>query len=134
MQNVVGVWSTGDKIHRFDATQYQKIGGTRCLQSRSYYLVPYCSCLRLTCILIDISLDLFENDVKSAVVIIRFMRDEPPVAEPKIPAKVPPELHPDFVPSKDPSFPEKKMQIVGYQSRDISKDQVNILLKHLGLS
>jgi hypothetical protein len=69
-------------------------------------------------------------------VIIHFKKDEPPpppVLKPKIPVNVPPELRPDFVPPRHPSAPEKKMQYVGYQSQDISMDQVNTSLKHLGL-
>ena len=65
---------------------------------------------------------------------IHFRKDEPPppyVVKPKIPTNVPPELRPDFEPPQHPTAPEKRMQYVGYQSQDISKDQVNISLKHL---
>jgi len=62
---------------------------------------------------------------KTAVVMIRFTKDEPPpVAKPSVPANVPPELRPDFSPPRHPYFNEKKLQIVGYQSQDVSMDQV----------
>jgi hypothetical protein len=77
-------------------------------------------------------------DKKTAVVIIRFRKDEryepppaPPVDKPEIPVNVPPELRPNFVPppqSRHPSSPRKKLQFVGYQSQDITKDQVNTSL------
>jgi len=85
----------------------------------------------------DISLDLFKMDKKTAVVIIRFRKDDleplsPPVAKPRIPAKIPPELRPDFVPPQHPLSPEKKMQYVGYyQSQDISEDQVERIVRQI---
>lgn len=135
-QTFDGAWTK--KIHRFDATQHRGFGRTWYLQFRLLYysLVHYCSCLRLTLLssIIGISIDLFEKNKKTAVVMIHFRKDEPPppyVVKPKIPANVPPELRPDFEPPQHPTAPEKRMQYVGYQSQDISKDQVNILLKHL---
>jgi hypothetical protein len=74
---------------------------------------------------------------KTAVVTVRFSKDEPPsppVPKPNIPINVPPELRPDFVPPRFLSLPEKKMQFVGYQSQEVSMDQVNISFKLLGLS
>ena len=62
---------------------------------------------------------------KTGVVTIRFTREyePPPAPKPIIP---PPELRPDFVPSG------KKLQSVGYQSQDVSIEQVNMSLKSLG--
>ena len=68
---------------------------------------------------------------KTAVVIVHFNKDEPPsppVVKPSIPMNVPPELRPGFVPPPSLSVPEKKMQFVGYQSQDVSMDQVNIII------
>jgi len=82
----------------------------------------------------EFSLDLFEKNKKTADVMIRFRKDEPPpppVVKPEIPVNVPPELRPDFVHPRHPSAPEKRMQYVGYQSQDISMDQAERIIRQI---
>ena len=73
---------------------------------------------------------------KTAVLAICITNDQaqaqaqsPPVAKPRIPANIPVELRPDFVPPPHPSAPNKKLQFVGYQRQDVSIDQVNLSFK-----
>jgi len=89
-------------IHRFDETQSPGLGRTRQTHSRLY--PPYSlKCSRLTCILTDISLEMFEMGKKTGVVVVRFTKVEsPPVAKPNV----------------------STIQNVGYQSQDVSTDQV----------
>jgi hypothetical protein len=84
-------------------------------------ILSYCLRLKLTCIFKDISLELFDMGKKTGVVVVRFTKVEsPPVAKPSVPANVPSGSAPPLQALSD----KKKLQNAGYQSQDISMDQV----------
>ena len=78
-------------------------------------------------ICIDPLIKLYNNTgiTETATVVLRLKNDEPtPPPKPAIPINLAPELRPDFVPPKHPSGANKKMQMVGYSSQDVSMEQV----------
>ena len=83
--------------------------------------------MKLESICIDPMVKLYDNagTTETATVVLRLKNDEPPPPpKPAIPANLAPELRPDFVPPKHPSGANKKMQMVGYSSQDVSMEQV----------